>query len=262
MDHIADAASMLAASRLAGLPVDVLPVPMRPRDEAEGYWVQGAVHDMIARSRFGPIAGYKVGCTSPVMQKYLGMKKPCWGGVFAGTMHHSGVKIRHDSFQRVGMDCQIALRLRRDLPASQGPYDASNVADAVECYMAAIELVDDRYVDWRKTDIPTLIADDFFAAATVLGEPVPAVDVGNPSELIGIATINGADVGRGRGSDVMGHPLNVLAWLANAMIGRGDWLTAGEIVLLGGMFQTRWLSENDAAAFDVSRLGRVEVSVV
>ena len=38
--------------------------------------------------------------------------------------------------------------------------------------MAAIEIVDDRYVDWRKTDATTLIADDYFAAGAVLGSPV------------------------------------------------------------------------------------------
>ena len=35
--------------------------------------------------------------------------------------------------------------------------------------MAAIEVVDDRYADYRALDAPTLVADDFFNAACVLG---------------------------------------------------------------------------------------------
>ena len=40
---------------------------------------------------------------------------------------------------------------------------------AVGAVMAAIEIVDDRYVDWRALDAPTLTADDFFGAGCVLG---------------------------------------------------------------------------------------------
>jgi 2-oxo-3-hexenedioate decarboxylase/2-keto-4-pentenoate hydratase len=69
-------------------------------------------------------------------------------------------------------------------------------------------------VDWRTTDTPTLIADDFFAAGCVLGEPVYADDVGDIAATIGRTTINQVEVGRGIGKDVMGHPLNALAWLA------------------------------------------------
>ena len=45
------------------------------------------------------------------------------------------------------------------------------VAGAVEAYMPAIEIVDERYADWPRTEAATLIADDFFAAGCVLGEP-------------------------------------------------------------------------------------------
>src|SRR3954471_18856056 len=107
MDRIADAASMLAAARLSGLPIEPLPVLMRPRDEAEAYWVQSAVHQLISRSRFGALAGYKVGCASTASQKYLGIKRPCSGGLFAGMMHGNGAAIRYQDFQRMGMDCEI-----------------------------------------------------------------------------------------------------------------------------------------------------------
>jgi len=60
----------------------------------------------------------------------------------------------------------------------------------------------------------------------------------------------------------MGHPLNVLAWLANAMIGRGEQLRAGETIFLGALFPTRWLDVGDEVVFSVSGLGRVEFSVI
>jgi 2-oxo-3-hexenedioate decarboxylase/2-keto-4-pentenoate hydratase len=243
MDRIADAASMLAAARLSGIPLEPLPAVVRPRDEAEAYWVQSAVHRLIARSRYGAIAGYRVTGTSPVAQRYLGVKKPYSGGVFSGTM-------------------DIAVRLGKDLSAAQAPFDAATVADSVDCYMPAVTIVDDRYVDWRRTDTATLIADDFFAAAAVLGAPVRAEDLGDPGGLSGTATVNGIEIGAAYGGDLMGHPMNVLAWLANAMIGRGEQLRAGETIFLGGLTQTRWLNVKDDVVFDMGRLGTVEFSVI
>jgi 2-oxo-3-hexenedioate decarboxylase/2-keto-4-pentenoate hydratase len=125
--------------------------------------------------------------------------------------------------------------------------------------MAAIEIVDDRYEDWRTTDTPTLIADDFFAAGCVLGDPV--ADPGDPAALTGTTSINGVEAGRGVGRDVMGHPLNALAWIASSLAERGKHLRAGEIVLLGSLVETKWLSRGDEVAIEVSGLGRVEMRV-
>src|ERR1043166_635943 len=262
MDRIADAASMLAAARLSGQPVEPLPVVLRPRDEAEAYWIQAAVHRLISRSRYGTLAGYKVGGVSDAAQHYLGIKRPCSGGIFSGTMHKSGAKLHFEDFQRMGMDCEIAVKLSRPLTAAEGPFDYARVAEAIDCYMPVVQIVDDRYVDWRRTDIPTLIADDFFSAAAVIGSPVPAAQIGDPVTLSGEAKANGVSIGSGAGRDLMGHPLNVLAWLANAMIGRGEQLGAGNTVFLGALFPTRWLDVGDEVKFEIGRLGRVEFSVV
>ena len=81
--------------------------------------------------------------------------------------------------------------------------------------MAAIEVVDDRYEDYRALDPLTLVADDFFNAGCVLGEPVEDWRGLDLPAARGRMTINGAEVGSGRGGDVLGHPLAALAWLAN-----------------------------------------------
>jgi 2-keto-4-pentenoate hydratase len=46
---------------------------------------------------------------------------------------------------------------------------------------------------------------------------------------------NGATVAAGTGADLAGHPFEVLAWLANALIGRGETLAPGDVVLLGSV---------------------------
>src|SRR3546814_1111510 len=96
------------------------------------------------------------------MQAYLGIDHPCAGEVFASTVHESGAGMPLAGVHRVGVECEIVARLGAGLPARGGGHDHASVAAAVDCLMAGIELVDDRYADHRRLPAPVLIADDFF----------------------------------------------------------------------------------------------------
>ena len=100
--------------------------------------------------------GYKIGCTSAVMQQYLDIPHPCSGGVFAKGVHHSGVSLAAADFVRVGVECEIAVRLARDLLPTEAPFTAEWVGEAIEAYLPAIEIVDDRYAEWQTLGAPTL----------------------------------------------------------------------------------------------------------
>jgi 2-keto-4-pentenoate hydratase len=260
MEKISESAQAIFAARRSRTPLGQLPALARPHTEAEAYRVQEAVHELAAPA-WGSVVGYKIGCTTPVMQQYLGIANPCAGGVFAGGVKQSGVTLAYSDYVRVGIECEIAVRLGRDLPASEAPFTAESVAQTVAFCMAAIEIVDDRYADWRQTDTPTLIADDFFAAGCVLGEPVVREAAPELSEVIGQTFINGVEMGRGRGSDVMGHPYVALAWLANHLAGRGRALNADQIVLTGSLVQTIWLAPEDEVLVTVSGLGSVALKL-
>jgi 2-keto-4-pentenoate hydratase len=123
----------------------------------------------------------------------------------------------------------------------------------------AIEIVDDRYVNWETLGAPTLIADDFFAAGIVLGTPVARSAIADLVQVEGRALINGEEAGRGTGADVLGHPHNALAWLANHLASQGGGLRAGEIVMTGSLVKTVWLKAGDEATMEFSGLGHVQV---
>jgi 2-keto-4-pentenoate hydratase len=253
-------AEVLASVRLNRTPLQSLSTDA-PWDEAEGYRIQDAVHVLLSAD-FGPRIGWKIGCTSAVMQQYLGIPHPCSGGVFAKGVHAGGVSLRHGDYVRVGVECEIAVRLGRDLLASDAPFTAETVVPAIEAYLPAIEIVDDRYADWRSLGAPTLIADDFFAAGCVLGAPVTRAEAPDLLSVIGRAIINGKEVARGSGADVLGHPHNALAWLANHLAAEGKTLRAGEIVLTGSLVQTVWLNAGDTVVMELSGLGSVAVDLV
>jgi hypothetical protein len=157
MNRILSAAQTIAAARRHRTALPALDADIAPHDEAEGYLIQAAVADLLSPD-FGAQVGYKIGCTSAVMQQYLDIPHPCGGSVFARGVHESGASLRHSDFVRVGVECEIAVRLARDLAPSAAPFTAEAVAQAVEAYLPAIEIVDDRYVDWQTLGAPTLMA--------------------------------------------------------------------------------------------------------
>jgi 2-keto-4-pentenoate hydratase len=257
MDRILEAAGIIATARRGKAALRALPREAAPRNEAEGYQVQRAVHDLLL-PQMGALAGYKIGCTSKVMQDYLNIPHPCGGGVFEKGVHDSGADLRADDYVRVGVECEIAVRLARDLAPSEQPFTAEWVMEAIEAYFPAIEIVDDRYEKWQRLGAPTLIADDFFAAGCVLGEAIARADAPDLLHVEGRALVNGVEAGRGTGADVLGHPHNALAWLANHLAGEGRGLHAGQLVLTGSLIKTAWLKAGDHVVMELSGLGRVE----
>src|SRR5258708_37344409 len=257
MDNILAAAKVIASARRKRTKLDALAPDLAPRDEAEGYRIQRAVHDLLL-PYFGAMVGYKIGCTSAVMQQYLDIPHPCGGGVFAKGVHDSGATLRAGDFVRVGVECEIAVKLARDLPASEAPFTAEWVAEAIEAYYPAIEIVDDRYVKWETMGAATLIADDFFAAGCVLGPSLPRSSVPDLKAVKGRAIVNGEEVSHGTGADVLGHPHNALAWLANHLAAEGKGLHAGQLVLTGSLVKTVWVKAGVKVRRELEGLGVVE----
>jgi 2-keto-4-pentenoate hydratase len=245
------AAGLLARNRQARSRFTVLPAHLTPHNAADGYRVQDQVHEALG----GALAGHKIGCTTQVMQKYLQIDQPCAGRVFAAHVHRGAANIAHDAYVRPGVECEIAVTLGRDLPAMF--HDRNSVAAAVDGVMAAIEIVDDRYQDFRVLGAPTLIADDFFNAGSVLGSPVCDWKRLDLSTLSGGMSINGVSVGRGTGAQIMGHPLEALAWLATLRARQGQPLRAGEFVSLGSIVETKWVAPGDLVDVVIDGLGRV-----
>jgi 2-oxo-3-hexenedioate decarboxylase/2-keto-4-pentenoate hydratase len=259
MDKVLAAAKAIATARRSRAPLKALSKDIVPGDEAEGYHVQRALHDLL-RGQLGSLVGYKIGCTSAVMQDYLGIPHPCGGGVFEKVVHDSGVQLPAADYVHVGVECEIAVRLARNLSASEAPFTAEWVAEAIEAYHPAIEIVDDRYVKWETLGAPTLIADDSFAAGCVLGPAVPRNTGLDLLRVTGRAIVNGKEEARGTGADVLGHPHNALAWLANHLAAEGRGLHAGQIVLTGSLVKTIWLKAGDTVLMELEGLGRVEAT--
>ena len=258
-DRQAALADHLIRARTGGAATPLPPADLEPESVEEGYAVQALVHDRLERAGFGPRTGHKIGCTTAVMQAYLKIDHPCAGEVFGSTVYEHMATLPLSKFHRVGVECEIAARLGADLPDTGTPYDRDGVGHAVQALMPAIEIVDDRYSHFPSFSAPVLIADDFFNAGVVLG---PALEDWQSLDLDGIEGemfVDKVRAGSGKGRDILGHPLNALAWLANHRVTLGQPLKAGEFVMLGSVVKTIHFTEPADVLIRFEHLGEARV---
>jgi 2-oxo-3-hexenedioate decarboxylase/2-keto-4-pentenoate hydratase len=234
------------------------PTPPEIRDASvdDAYAIQEALQAMFATER-GAIAGYKIAITTPVMQQLMAIDQSIAGAIFAKMVHRSPATLRHDDYGRVAVECEIAVRLGADLPAREKPYTRDDVAAAVEACLPAIELIEDHGCNaYKEVGSRGLIANNAWNAGAVLGPAVTEWRKLDLAAMTGAMSINGSEIGRGRGGDVMnGHPFHALAWVANTVAARGRPLRRGMIVLTGSVVSTQWPKPGDTVSVSFAGLG-------
>ncbi|MSP29871.1 MAG: hydratase [Acetobacteraceae bacterium] len=235
-----------------------LPTTIAPQDEAEGVAVQHALarHVGIAQP-----PGFKIGATGARMQAYLGLPGPAGGFMAGAGIHASGASLRFADYVRPGLECELAVRLAHDLPP--GPCTQDQAMAAVGELMAGIELVDNRYGAVDTLHMPTMMADQVFHSAAILGTPAPANwrnwDL---TTIAGRILVDGVARDNGMGGDLLGHPMRGLAWLASSALAAAfGGLKAGQVVMLGSVTPPVWLDGPARARVEFAGLSAVELSL-
>jgi 2-keto-4-pentenoate hydratase len=252
------AAETLFAEHKAGVLFKALGPPGGPAAISDAYDIQDRFVSLL-RSQHGDAIGYKVGLTSAAMQTFCGIDHPIAGVVLAKRVHRSGMTVSLRDFGRLGLEFEIAVRIKSDIAMGERPHTASTIQPYVDGVCAAIELVDDRSADYANLDVRSLVADNSWNAGIVLSDFAPARP--DLEAVLGKATKDGSPIGEGHGRDILGHPFNSVAWLANQLASRGEGLKAGQIVMTGSVMKTVFPSESASYRFAIEGLGAVEVHV-
>jgi 2-keto-4-pentenoate hydratase len=252
------AAEMLMTAHANGAPFVPFAATFGITSVSDAYAVQRDYVRLQMQARGTGAAGYKIGLTSKRMQEMCGIDSPIAGVVLADRVHASGASVSASAYGRMGLEFEIAVRLKRDF-APDGVPSLAEVADAVDAVCAAIEIVDDRRADYRALDVLSLIADNAWNAGIVLGEFVSAWP--ELATIGGLVFADGLALDRGSGGDVLGHPFYPVAWLASHLATEGAGLRAGDIVMTGSLVTTKFPDRPASYRFDVKGLGAVDLTV-
>ena len=255
-DAIKLAAQALIDARNEAAALEDLPEGSMPATADDSCAIQEAMVDLCG----WPLAGYKIGCTSAAAQEMLRTDRPFPGRVFRPFLFRSPAELPSHRFIRHGVEGEFAFELAADIPARPNPWTREEVAHRVACLFPAIEIIDTRFTRFAEAGILRLTADTGANGGLVLGDAVSdwaAVDL-EDAEIV--MSIEGAESGRGRGRDALGHPLEALTWLANDLSRRGYGMLAGQVVTTGTCTGMQYVPAGGTATADFGALGTVSVT--
>jgi len=236
-------------------------VPHRPPSEqgrrlelAEAYRLQDSLREALL-ARGERLAGWKAAFTNRAAHEAKHLAEPGCAFLLASGVLASGAEVPFARFSGLAVEAEVAFVMRREL-AGPGVTPA-RAATAVEGALPALELVDFRYEG--KAVGTDVIAEGVYAVAIVLGgalTPITGIDLA----LEGLVyEQSGALAATNTAAEVMGNPLNSLAWVANHLGARGLGLRAGDIVMTGSVSKLLRPRAGDTVRATYTRLGSVSV---
>ncbi|MGI9616091.1 MAG: 2-keto-4-pentenoate hydratase [Acidimicrobiales bacterium] len=257
MDH-AKAADELFDMRLTGRVEPNLPTALQPPDLAAAYAIQSSLVEQLLPDGERSI-GYKCACTSEIAQQALRIDRPVYGRLLSHSTSTSGVALPAGRFTHRVIEAEVGIRIGTDVAEHDGGHTAETIAEFIDAVIPSIEIVDYRYADWSVGALP-VAADNAIHGWWIRGETVTdwtgidlaAVDVAVRS--------NGEVITTGTGANVLGHPLNVMAWLADELPRFGRRLLAGDLVTTGVTTDVFEADAGDTIDAEFASLGSVEVS--
>lgn len=201
---------------------------------ADGLCAQNRLVPLLA-AHLGRPVGYKVGLTNPTAQQRFGTSHPVTGIIYESTLRTaSGGEVPANFGAVPTVEADLLVRV-----SSEAINDARG-------HMAVLRSIDQLIPFIEMPDLalsggfdgPNLLAINVGARMGVVGTPIPVVVSEEFAARLGTMSVTlGSDlreIARAPGTALLGHPLNVLPWLAQDLASRGTRLRVGDIVSLGG----------------------------
>jgi len=188
------------------------------------------------RSELGAPAGYKVALTSKVAQRRFGITHPVWGQLLEGMLLESGTTLPAHFGARPVFEGDLMVRLGGD--RINEAETLPEALAAVDTVLPFLELPDLMYAPEVSPSAALLVAVNAGARYGIVGAPVRVAPTSEWAKRLGAIRLEirdggGAVLARGTSDALMGHPLNVLLWLRDALHRNGRRLHAGDLVSLG-----------------------------
>ncbi len=197
----------------------------------EAYELQFRVAK-LRQLRGESVAGYKVGCVSPAVQRQFGLNRPLFGHIFDTELYRSDVSLDVNRFHKLAVEGEFAFRIAEDVPHTE--WLAGNTQHAIETAFAVIELHNYACRAPAGKRAQELIANNGMHAGVVL--PQEEGQFRRADELLDekISVLcDGVVLGTATGRALPAGPLASLIFLVEQLRQVGKSLCRGQIVLAG-----------------------------
>lgn len=148
------------------------------------------------------------------------------------TTSASAATLAAEQFTHRVIEAEFAFRVGADVEPVVGGHTRATVAEYIDVLLPGIEIVDYRFESWAVGAL-RIAADNAIHGWWIRGEPVSNWRDHDLAASAVSVTRNGVVVTTGSGAAVLGHPLDVMAWLANELPSYGRTLREGDLVTTG-----------------------------
>jgi 2-keto-4-pentenoate hydratase len=209
-------------------------------DEA-GACSRGKLTALMEKSG-AKLVGYKAGLTNPAVQKRFNTDRPVWGKLYENMLLKDGATVDAAFGARALFEADMLVRVSSEaINSAKTPMDVLNAIDQI---IPFIELPDLVVQAPPRLNGAAISAINVGARLGVLGEPIapPAMRAEKYQMLDALRDMQvtmtdgaGANLGGGKGSDILEHPLNAVVWLAQALAkdNVGQSMKVGQLISLG-----------------------------
>lgn len=236
-----------------------LPESLTPRALPEAYRAQDRLVERLLAKLGGRTIGYKIAATNVAAQRDMDVDAPFFGQLFSATTHRTPTVLSAAPYTLRLIEPEFGFEIAEDVPVSAHPYDAESIRPFIASAFASIEVVDHRFHNWKVVGAPTLIADNAIHGAWIEGTPYSGWKSIDFSKHQTKLLVNGEVKQQGSGANVLGNPLNVVAWLANELPKFGKRLSRGDKITTGTTTEVYPAVTGDHVVADFGELGRVEL---
>lgn len=221
---------------------------------ADGECTRTKVNHFLEQQLGKPV-GYKAGLTNPAVQKRFNHNSPVWGVLYAPMLLKSGATVDATFGARPLFEADLLVRVS-DAGVNKARTPAE-VLKHIDQVIPFIELPDLMVEAPSKLNGAAINAINVGARLGVLGMPIAVQRTQAFSDALRdfTAIVKGGDaeLDRGKGSDVMEHPLNAVVWLAQDMAREGRAMKKGDLISLGSF--SKLLPPKAGLAVDVTYQG-------
>lgn len=208
---------------------------------ADAACTRAKFQQQLARAH-GELVGYKVDLSNVHLQKTFRATEPVWGSYYKGMLLPARSTVPAKFGAQPLYKADLLVRVK-----SSGINQAKTPAEVlahVDQIIPYIELVDVLVQKPAQLTVNNVAAINVGARLGVMGEPLAVPKEGKARqrmlrelETMSVRVIgpSGRILARGKGSDVMGHPLQAVVWLTGALREQQAELKPGQWVSVGAM---------------------------
>ena len=195
--------------------------------------------DRLLQLQLGEPVGYEAGLTNPAVQKRFNASAPVCGTLYAPMLLADGAVVDAAFGARPLYEADMLVRVK-DAAIKRARTPAEVLAQ-IDRIIPFIELPDLVVQAPPKLNGAAITAINVGARLGVMGTPmaVPVLRAERFQMLDALRDMtvivggDGVEQDRGKGSDMLEHPLHAVAWLVQDMVREGRMLEKGDLVSLG-----------------------------